>query len=121
MEYPKIPNPPPYLDPSNIIREVGFSCKSCGNQYLAYEESNATETEITCPTCNCNSGGNRLDYDAGLELDIEINQKRKRGEQPKNTRDISHYHRIRNRRTGRTGIKRNKTGIVKPELDKRQN
>lgn len=120
MEYRNLPNPPPYLHQSNIIREIGFACKHCGEKYLAYEESDARETEITCPVCEHHSGGNRLDRDAELDLDIEINEKRKRGENPKNTRDLSYYERLRNRRTGRTGIRRNKTGIVKSELDKRQ-
>ena len=116
MQHPNTPNPPPFLDPSNIIREVGFKCLGCGEKYLTYEASSSQYTYITCPTCDCDRAGLRLEHDEELKLDIEVNEKRKRGETPKNVRDISHWRRSRG--AGHPSTKQKKQAIVKPEINK---
>ena len=110
-----IPMPSPSLHPSRIIREVGFRCSGCGEKYLAYESSDSVRTPIPCPICDCDVFGERLEYEEGLMLDIEVNQKRKKGEDVKNIRSLEDYKRYR----GTPRHKHRKNARVKPELDKR--
>jgi len=110
-----IPTPSPWIHPSKIIREVGFKCSECGNKYITYESSDSEITPIPCPTCDCDVFGERLEYEEGLRLDIEVNEKRKKGEKVKNIRSLEDWKRYR----GTPPDKRRKNARVKPELDKR--
>jgi len=110
------PHPAPSLYPGNIIREVGFKCLGCGEKYLAYEASSSEYTYVTCPTCDCDRAGLRLEYEEELELDIQINEQRKKGLKPKNVRDMSDYKRFK--AGGDPSKKQKKHAIVKPEVNK---
>lgn len=113
-------NPSAYLSRRDIIREIGFRCSGCGEKYLAYEASSAEYTYITCPTCDCvDRAGLRLEYDEELQLQIQIAEKRKKGEKPKNVRDMSDYERFKRFRVGgHPSTKQKKHAIVKPEINK---
>ena len=111
----RMPIPSPRLHPNDIVREIGFSCSSCGAKYMAYECSDVMFTGITCPTCDCKTHGNRLSRDDEMDLDIEINEARKRGEKPKNIRSLDDWKKYRN------GVQRRvrKTGHTKHEINKK--
>ena len=77
--------------------------------------NNMETTPLTCPTCDCGVYGNRLDRDEELDLDIEINEARKRGETPKNVRSLEDWKRLR---SGMKNRKR-KTAHTRAELNKK--